>query len=159
MPEQDELSIPPVAALIKRARVGRHARRMSHAKAAALAGISETTWRHAERGSAPGKDGVLVPYNPAPDTYARMARAVGLSPAELRATGAAEAAEYLEEMLSHGAAPGASAKPSGELTAERKAAIGDQFVETIRRRKTTRRKPAEVPEKDEPGAAENGCAS
>lgn len=76
---------------------------LSVKKLSANAGISDTRWRHIVRGWQPGPGGVVNPVNAPPHTLARMAFAVGVSPAELAKTGRTDAADLLARMDASGA--------------------------------------------------------
>jgi transcriptional regulator with XRE-family HTH domain len=72
-------------------------------EAARRANVSEGTWRNAARGTRHLAGGGLTTYEPDPPTLARMARAVGITPDELRQINRVEAAAILE-----------SARPAGD---------------------------------------------
>lgn len=76
----------------------RRKRNLSLRRAGDLAGISEARWRQLESGFRPTKIGPAPER--APDrTLARMAAAVGVTPAELRDAGHADAAVLLADYL------------------------------------------------------------
>lgn len=86
---------PPTAKLLRDARE-RMSPPITIFEAARRASVSEGTWRNAARGTRHLPGGRLSAYEPDPPTLARMSRAVGVTPAELRAIGRQEAAEILE---------------------------------------------------------------
>ncbi|MGL3805885.1 helix-turn-helix domain-containing protein [Paeniglutamicibacter sp. R2-26] len=87
---------PPEGQLIANAqkRLGLSAR-----KAAMLAGISDSRWRHIVNGYQPVGQGQVIPVRAPADTLARMAHVVGVSPKELAESGRADAAEELHQMF------------------------------------------------------------
>jgi hypothetical protein len=93
---------PPEAILLKRARESWQPRKLSMRQAAAAAGVSETTWRHAEAGSEV-KGSLRFAYRVGDSTLARMARAARISPEALRSAGRPAAADVLAEMAGQGA--------------------------------------------------------
>ncbi len=84
---------PPEAQLIA-SKLATAVPRMSRRQAARRAGISETRWRQIEKGlvRVHGHD---YPETAPADTLASMARAIGITPAELEAAGRSDAATYL----------------------------------------------------------------
>lgn len=72
---------------------------LSARKAAEQAGISEGRWRQIVNGYQPAGRGQVVTVEGPDDTVARMAQAVGVSPAELRKAGRERAAVVLEGLL------------------------------------------------------------
>lgn len=90
-------SPPPEGRLIGAAREA--APRISIKKAARSAGISDTRWRQIEQGYRMHRGRAEAePPAPAP-ILARMAHAVGITPAELESAGRADAADELRVML------------------------------------------------------------
>lgn len=86
----------PEGALIERARIRKN---LSVRKIAPVAGISEARWRQLVSGYSTPTAGVMVAAK-APDlTLARMARAVGVTPDQLREVNRVEAAEVLEGLV------------------------------------------------------------
>lgn len=84
---------------------GRKTVGLSFRAAAALADISESWWRNIESGFQSMGGGWYKPVDDAPaDTIARMARAVGVSPDELRGAGREDAARELEHLMTRDAA-------------------------------------------------------
>lgn len=77
--------------------------RLSQRKAGALAGISDTRWRHITTGKQPAGE-VEIPVVGPSDTVARMAKVVGVTPEQLEADGRADAADELRDLLSSSAA-------------------------------------------------------
>ena len=67
-------------------------------EAAIRANVSETTWRHTEAGSEP-KGELRFAYRAGDATLARMARACGVTPDQLRSAGRGDAAANLEEIM------------------------------------------------------------
>jgi hypothetical protein len=85
---------PPEGALIKAAqkRIGKSAR-----KAAREAGISEGRWRQIVDGYQSVSTGLYAPVRGPAHTVARMATAVGLTPAELEAAGRSDVADAMRQ--------------------------------------------------------------
>jgi Helix-turn-helix domain len=86
---------PPWGALITAARQDRG---LSARKAARLASISEGMWRQITAGWQAVEPGVTIPVHGTPATLARMAAAVGLTPAQLSSAGRPDAARVLRSM-------------------------------------------------------------
>jgi len=95
------LPSPPWGILLKRARESWRPKKLSMRSAADRAGVSETTWRHTE-GGFEVKGGMRLPYRVGASTLARMARAVGIRPESLSASGRDDAAVILADMLARG---------------------------------------------------------
>lgn len=91
----------PEGALIASAQA-QHSPRLSNRKAAGLAGMSEGRWRHIVAGYQTVSAGVHVPVVPPAETLARMAHAVGVTPAQLRDVGRADAAVAYERLRGAG---------------------------------------------------------
>ena len=96
---------PPEARLIKRKR--EEPPRLSIAAAARLADMSDTRWRQLESGYRLFH-GRYEPETAPAQTLAAMARAVGVTPAELRDAGRPDAAGELEALLLAVPAPASS---------------------------------------------------
>jgi len=117
-------------------------RKQSIRQAAASAGISEARWRQLESGSRSTPLG-YAPEPAPPATLARMALAVGVTPAELRDDGYPEAAVILEELAAEHAAQADAdeaaaaegARAAGEargLSARQRAALAAMIAEDLR---------------------------
>lgn len=89
---------------------------LSGRKAAALAGISEGRFRQIVNGYQVVRAGVYVPVEGPPDTVARLAQTVGVTPEQLDEAGRADAAEELRALP---AERDPAALPSLEQIAER----------------------------------------
>lgn len=79
--------------------------RQSARQLAAKVGISDTRWRHIVNGYQPVGQGQTIRIVAPADTLARMAQAVGVSAAELRAAGRDDAAREMETVASEPAPP------------------------------------------------------
>lgn len=97
-------ALPPEAVLLRRARESSRPRKVSMREAARLAGVSETTWRHAEAGSEP-RGQHRIPYRVTDSTLARMASAVGVTPDQLRGARRPEVAALVEVMAQQASSP------------------------------------------------------
>lgn len=86
--------LTPLGALLEAAR---ERRKLSQNAAAKKAETSGTTWRRVVKGVA-RFGGMDVPFDGAPDTVARMARVVGVTPEQLEQHGHADAAEELRAL-------------------------------------------------------------
>ncbi len=128
---------PPVMQLIEQRRG-----RLSIRKAATAAGISEARWRQLESGARSTPLGYAAESAP-PDTLARMARAAGVTPAELRENGEDGAASILEELIAEHAAQAdadeeaaaAGARAASEvrgLSARQRAALAAMIADDLR---------------------------
>jgi hypothetical protein len=95
---KEKPSQPREGALLARARA-RLTPKMSIRAAASLAGISEGRWRQIESGYTTISAGVYPRVEAPAPTLAKMARAVEVSPAELRNAGRADAAGVLKALL------------------------------------------------------------
>jgi len=93
---------PPEAELIRTARTSPPLVKIR--RAADLAGISEGRWRQLENGGWKRRGRWETEVAPA-DTLARMARAVGVTPAQLTAAGRPDAAAELEALAPLGPEP------------------------------------------------------
>ena len=115
LPEDDR---PPEAVLIRELR--ERPPRQSMKKAAALAEISDTRWRDIENGYkyVLGQR-VEVRNAPAP-ILAKMGRAVGATPRQLRLAGRADAADELDYMLREA--------KNGPYTERQKNALADEIA-------------------------------
>ena len=82
----------PAAQMIERRRLAIH---LAVRRAAEAADLSEGRWRQIAKGYQQATKGVRVPVNAPPETLARMARAVGLTDADLRDAGVNDVAELL----------------------------------------------------------------
>jgi transcriptional regulator with XRE-family HTH domain len=100
---------PPVMQLIRQRRKSMH---LSYDRAGALAGISGTRWRQLEDARRAIRGVGYIPEVAPAATLARMAYAVGVTPAELDAQGHAEAAGELAGVLE------ARGREDGEAQAE-----------------------------------------
>jgi transcriptional regulator with XRE-family HTH domain len=129
---------PPVMDLIAERR---RKRNLSLRRAGDLAGISEARWRQLESGFRSTKIGWAP--EPAPDrTLARMAAAVGMTPAELEGAGYPGAAELLAEYLAErdsqeeryaaDAARMVAAAGGERLTPRRRAALEAKVTDALR---------------------------
>lgn len=87
---------PPEALLITRMR--EKPPRISMAEAARRSGLSPTRWRQIENGFRPER-GTRYPETGPAQTIAKMALAVGATPAQLTEAGRADAAAELEVMI------------------------------------------------------------
>jgi transcriptional regulator with XRE-family HTH domain len=116
--------------------------RLSIRKAATAAGISEARWRQLESGARSTPLG-YAPESAPPDTLARMAHAVGVTPDELREAGhpeaaailAAHAAEQAAEAEADEAAADAGARAAAQargLTARQRAALAAMITDDLR---------------------------
>lgn len=92
---------PPEAALIKSAL---KRRRITARAAAHQAGIGEARWYQIMRGNQT-VGGARVPVVAPPDTLARMAHAVGVTPEQLEEVDRADAAEELRDLAQHETPP------------------------------------------------------
>jgi transcriptional regulator with XRE-family HTH domain len=117
-------------------------RKQSIRQAAATAGISEARWRQLESGARSTPLG-YAPEPAPPGTLARMARAAGVTPAELRENGEDEAAVILEELIAEHAAQAdadeeaaaAGARAASEvrgLSARQRAALAAMIADDLR---------------------------
>jgi len=97
---------PSEARLLKLARLN-HRPRLSVADAARLAGVSPSLWRQVEAGYSTPAAGVRVPKVAPPDTLAIMARALGITPADLAGAHRADAAAVLADLLREAPEPAA----------------------------------------------------
>ena len=88
-------SSPPAEAELIRHRREAATPAMSRRQAATKAGISPSQWSDVERGSKQGGSGVTIPVYATAQTLARMARAVGATPEDLRGAGREDAASVL----------------------------------------------------------------
>ena len=91
-----DVTVPPEALLI--ARMREKAPRISMSEAARRSGISLTRWRQIENGFRPERGVRYREVGPA-QTIAKMAAAVGISPAQLAEVGRADAADELAVIL------------------------------------------------------------
>jgi hypothetical protein len=97
----------------------------SYRKAAKAAGISPERWRQIETGIARVARGTDVPVSGVPaDTIARMAHAVGATPAELESCGRADAAAELRQIIA--AEPASDADVLADIL-KRVAALEEHF--------------------------------
>ncbi|MGH3377926.1 MAG: helix-turn-helix domain-containing protein [Actinoallomurus sp.] len=87
---------PPEGRLIEEAREAM--RGMSQNKAAKLAGMSGTRWRQIVTGVASGGKGIVIPVHGNPETVARMAQVVGVTPERLADVGREDAARELRAL-------------------------------------------------------------
>lgn len=85
---------PPEGRLIEQA-LERITPRMTQKKAAAAAGMSDARWRQLVTGYVSVGNGYFAPQTARPDTLARMAKAVGVTPAQLAEVGRDDAAQEL----------------------------------------------------------------
>lgn len=92
---------PPWGALITTAL---RRERLSAREAARRAGISEGRWRQITGGYQVVSSGVYAPVRGPAETLARMAAVVGVTPAQLRAAGRADAARALAASAGRGTA-------------------------------------------------------
>jgi transcriptional regulator with XRE-family HTH domain len=99
---------PPEMQLIRRRR---KALRLSYARAAALAGMSDTWWRYLETGHRVFRGTTYTEIAPA-GTLARMAHAIGVTPRQLEQEGRSDAAAELAAMMEE------SARRNGHARAE-----------------------------------------
>lgn len=93
---------PREGALIQAARE-RLVPKVSANKLGELAGMSGTRWRQIERGYSTPRAGQHIEVHAPPETLARMAHAVGVTPAQLRGVDRADAAEAYERLRGAGA--------------------------------------------------------
>ena len=91
-----DVTVPPEALLI--ARMRQKAPRISMSEAARRSGLSLTRWRQIENGFRPERGTRYREVGPA-QTIAKMALAVGVTPAQLTEAGRADAAAELEVMI------------------------------------------------------------
>lgn len=89
--------LTPLGELLESAR-GRMKPKLSQNAAAKKAGTSGTTWRRVIKGSA-RFGGVDVPFEGAPDSIARMALVVGVTPEQLEELGRSDVADDLRSLL------------------------------------------------------------
>ncbi len=82
---------------------------LSAREAAKRAGLSEGRWRQIASGYQRPRAGVVVEVTAPPDTLARMAVVVGLTPEDLEAAGRSDAAAALRQSW-----PAAEGKPHGD---------------------------------------------
>ncbi|MDP7721844.1 hypothetical protein [Mycobacterium sp. TY814] len=95
----DDLVQPPEAVLIEDLRQAFPKKERAVSRFAKLAGISEGRWRQIAKGYQQATRDTRVPVVAPADTLARMARAVGATPDQLRSTGRDDAADELERMM------------------------------------------------------------
>ena len=106
----------PEGALIEQARESRTPR-LSGRAAAAAAGISDGRWRQIVNGYQSAGQGLYIPVVAPPDTLARMARVVGVTPEELTDAGREDAAgELLKLNRSPGSLPVGTGSDPLDLT-------------------------------------------
>ena len=91
-----DVTVPPEALLI--ARMRQKAPRISMSEAARRSGLSLTRWRQIENGFRPERGTRYREVGPA-QTIAKMAAAVGISPAQLAEVGRPDAADELAVIL------------------------------------------------------------
>lgn len=108
-----DVTVPPEALLI--ARMRQKAPRISMSEAARRSGLSLTRWRQIENGFRPERGTRYREVGPA-QTIAKMALAVGVTPAQLTEAGRADAAAELEVMIT-------AAEDSGILNGRQASAL------------------------------------
>jgi transcriptional regulator with XRE-family HTH domain len=112
-PVTADVTVPPEALLI--ARMRQKAPRISMSEAARRSGLSLTRWRQIENGFRPERGTRYREVGPA-QTIAKMALAVGVTPAQLTEAGRADAAAELEVMIT-------AAEDSGILNGRQASAL------------------------------------
>lgn len=127
----DDGGLSPAGRLIEQARRDQRPK-MSQRKAADLAGISDSRWRQLVAGYQLIRGQHVADDGP-PDTLARMARVVGLSPDALRSAGREDAADVLERLETE--------HRDGPKPLDRLVAIRDEIDSVIAQMRTGERPP------------------
>jgi hypothetical protein len=102
---------PPPEALLLQAALRRMG--LSARQAAKRVPISDTRWRHIVSGYQPAGPGHKVPVIATPDTLARMAKVVGVTPQQLTEAGREDAAAVLTELTGPPSPASAGAPQAG----------------------------------------------
>lgn len=109
--QMSDLEPPPEALLVERLRTAARPK-LSIRAAADAAGISDARWRQIAKGYNQASKDVRVPARAPADTLARMAKAVGATPDQLREVGRADAAEELQALPSTQSITGVGVRPA-----------------------------------------------